>query len=161
VRERLASLTAEEQVRLLFLLDQESVPTRRGAKPSNPVSERAWNDLAFHLTHQVPTQKVAANLKPCEFCCAVITALGGCRCLCMHCTALERLETYRVFFIQTNAQKIGKRTKPVMAQSLKSRLGNRFVPIVLETDMPTGQPTLLRTSGLFTVDFGDVQPRSA
>jgi hypothetical protein len=54
LRERLAWLTAEEQVRLLFLLDQESVPTRRGAKPSNPVLERAWNYLASHLAYQVP-----------------------------------------------------------------------------------------------------------
>jgi hypothetical protein len=67
LRERLASLTAEEQVRLLFLLDQESVPMRRGAKPSNPVSERAWNHLASHRTYQVPTQKVAANLEPENF----------------------------------------------------------------------------------------------
>jgi hypothetical protein len=67
LRERLASLTAEEQVRLLFLLDQESVPMRRGAKPSNPVSERAWNHLASHRTYQVPTQKVAANLEPANF----------------------------------------------------------------------------------------------
>jgi hypothetical protein len=67
LRERLASLTAGEQVRLLFPLGQESVPMRRGAKPSNPVSEKAWNRLPSHLTYQVPTQKVAANLEPANF----------------------------------------------------------------------------------------------
>jgi hypothetical protein len=49
----------------------------------------------------------------------------------------------------------------IMAQLLKSRFRNGFVPISVETDTLAAQPTLLRTSGLFTVDFRNVQPRSA
>jgi hypothetical protein len=49
----------------------------------------------------------------------------------------------------------------IIAQLLKSRFRNGFVPIAVETDTLTAQPTLLGTSGRFTVDFGNLQPRSA
>jgi hypothetical protein len=49
----------------------------------------------------------------------------------------------------------------VHPQLLRSRLRDGFVPIAVETDTLTAQPTLPRTSGLFTVDFGHLQPRSA
>jgi hypothetical protein len=45
-----------------------------------------------------------------------------------------------------------------IAQLLKSRLRNGLVPIAVEIDTLTAQPTLLRTSALFTVDSGTLQP---
>ncbi len=76
LRERLGSLTAADQDRLLFLIEHGFVPMHREATPQNPVSESVLACLNLYLASRLPT--VTTNLtKVRTYCQGIITPSGN------------------------------------------------------------------------------------